>query len=389
MSSAVAKNIEFSQLIPDAQLLKSLKDLGIEKPTPIQAAVIPAALAGHDIIAQAQTGSGKTLAFVLPLALKFREDDPSIRSTRALLVTPTRELATQVCSVMAAVFPDIEPVCVIGGMSIKKQLSELDRDARIVVGTPGRIIDLIQQRAINLKRCQYFVLDEADEMLSLGFIEEVTEILTKLPAERQGMFISATISPRVTMLAQRYLKDPLSIAVESETGSAPDIEHLYCQVGPELTAKVKALTAILDQRKPRSCIVFCNTKSDTEFVEVFLRRRNYDALRLNSDLVQKERDRIMNLLRNDDLKVLIATDIAARGIDISQIDLVVNYSIHDQPETYVHRTGRTGRAGRSGCAICLIGPSDGSAFHLLKKAVDFEIREMQVATPEAAVVPNS
>jgi ATP-dependent RNA helicase DeaD len=389
MSSAVAKNIEFSQLIPDAQLLKSLKDLGIEKPTPIQSAVIPAALAGHDIIAQAQTGSGKTLAFVLPLALKFREDDPSIRSTRALLVTPTRELATQVCSVMAAVFPDIEPVCVIGGMSIKKQLSELDRDPRIVVGTPGRIIDLIQQRAINLKLCQYFVLDEADEMLSLGFIEEVTEILSKLPVERQGMFISATISPRVTMLAQRYLKNPLSIAVESETGSAPDIEHLYCQVGPELTAKVKALTAILDQRKPRSCIVFCNTKSDTEFVEVFLRRRNYDALRLNSDLVQKERDRIMNLLRNDDLKVLIATDIAARGIDISQIDLVVNYSIHDQPETYVHRTGRTGRAGRSGCAICLIGPSDGSAFHLLKKAVDFEIREMQVATPETTIAPNT
>ena len=186
MSSAGQKNTEFSQLIPDAKLLQSLKDLGIEKPTPIQSAVIPAAIAGHDIIAQAQTGSGKTLAFVLPLALKFREDDPSIRSTRALLVSPTRELATQICSVMAAVFPDIAPVCVIGGMSIKKQLDELDRDPRIVVGTPGRIIDLIKQGAIKLKLCQYFVLDEADEMLSLGFIEEVTEILSKLPAERQG-----------------------------------------------------------------------------------------------------------------------------------------------------------------------------------------------------------
>jgi ATP-dependent RNA helicase DeaD len=227
------------------------------------------------------------------------------------------------------------------------------------------------------------VLDEADEMLSLGFIEEVTDILKRLPKERQGLFLSATISPRITMLANQYLQSPKTIVVESDSGSAPEIEHLYVSVGPELTAKVKALAAILDTRAPRSCIVFCNTKSDTEFVEVYLKRRGYDALRLNSDLAQKDRNRVMDLLRDDKLKVLIATDIAARGIDISQIDLVIQYSLHDQPETYVHRSGRTGRAGRHGCAISLIGPVDGSNFHLLKKAVDFEIREYVPESPAA------
>lgn len=369
--------VSFTDLIPDAAIAAALEAQGIRNATPIQSAVIPVALGGRDVIAQAQTGSGKTLAFVLPFALKLGMIPPA-RATLGLIVAPTRELALQVCSVVESLNCGLKPACIIGGASAHKQIESLKQDPRLVVGTPGRLLDLIEQREIDLKRCEYFVLDEADEMLSLGFIEEVTTILSKLPAERQGLFLSATLSPRVTMLARRFLKNPATVVVETETGSAPEIEHLYCEVDSSLTAKVKALATILDVREPRSAIVFCNTKSDTEFIEVFLRRRGYDALRINSDLVQSERDRIMGLVRAGNLKVLIATDVAARGIDISQIDLVVNYSIHDQHETYVHRTGRTGRAGRKGSAVSIIGPQDGSAFHLLKKAIDFEIKEFKL-----------
>lgn len=369
----------FAELIPDEEIVSTLGAQGISSPTPVQAKVIPAALGGRDIIAQAQTGSGKTLSFVLPFVLKMQQIPPS-RSTLGIIITPTRELALQVCAVVESLNSGLSPAAIIGGASAHKQIEMLKRDPRLVVGTPGRLLDLIEQREINLRRCEYFVLDEADEMLSLGFIEEVTTILSKLPVEKQGLFLSATISPRVSMLARRFLRNPTTITVETDSSSAPDIEHLYCEVDSSLTAKVKALASILDARNPRSAIVFCNTKSDTEFIEVFLRRRGYDALRINSDLPQKERDRIMGLVRSGNLKVLIATDVAARGIDISQIDLVINYSIHDQTETYVHRTGRTGRAGRSGCAISIIGPQDGSAFHLLKKAIDFPINEYMIPT---------
>jgi len=378
---STTENITFSQLLSDNELVKALNERGLTTPTKVQAASIPEALAGHDLIVQAQTGSGKTLAFSLPILEKLRKS-PETFGTQALIVTPTRELALQVRQVITSIAPDIKPPCIIGGASARDQIAELREDSRIVVGTPGRLLDLIEQREILLRKCRQFVLDEADEMLSMGFVEEVRTILSKLPKPRQGLFFSATITPRVQMLTKSFLKDPKTIVIETDTESAPEIEHLYCNIESGITAKAIALCNIIDVHKPDSAIVFCNTKSDTELVEVYLQRRGFDARRINSDLSQKERDSIMTALRTGELRFLIATDVAARGIDIKQLDLVINYSIHDQPETYVHRTGRTGRAGRKGRALSLVGPQDFSAFYSLRKTLSVEMKELALPTAE-------
>ena len=226
------------------------------------------------------------------------------------------------------------------------------------------------------------MLDEADEMLSMGFLQDVRAILSRLPDQRQGLFVSATITPRVDMLVHSFLSQPEHIEVSSPEEEHPDIEHFYCEVGSDLMAKPLALCDLIETQRPRSTIIFCNTKSDTTLVEALLRRRGFDARRINSDLSQSQRSRIMKKIRADELKILVATDIAARGLDIEQIELVVNYAIHDQSETYVHRTGRTGRAGRSGRAVSLVGARDFGAFHHLQKMIDVEIKKLPLPTDE-------
>jgi ATP-dependent RNA helicase DeaD len=369
----------FSALVSDTDLVEALAVKGITAPTPVQAAVLPEALTGGDLIVQAQTGSGKTLAFGIPLVQRIRREGVKY-GTFGLIITPTRELAIQVKEVIASLTPEIKPACIIGGASTKAQIQGMREDNRIVVGTPGRILDLIEQREILLRKCGYFVLDEADEMLSMGFYEDVRAILSRLPSKRQGIFTSATITPRVQMLAQSFLSEPKTIAITSSMATAAEIEHLYCEVDGDLTAKAIALCDIIETRNPRSAIIFCNTKSDTELVEVYLRRRGFDARKINSDLSQSERERIMSSVRKGTLRLLIATDVAARGIDIEQIDLVVNYAIHDSAETYVHRTGRTGRAGRRGTALSLIGPQDFGAFINLKRGLSYEITKVAPPT---------
>ncbi|MDZ4786085.1 MAG: DEAD/DEAH box helicase [bacterium] len=367
----------FSTILNDSELVEALKARGITLATKVQAASLPEALAGHDLIIQAQTGSGKTLAFVLPLISKLRTL-PDFKGTFALIVTPTRELAVQVTEVIMSIAPDIKPTCVIGGANPRAQVRSLKEDPRIVVGTPGRIMDFLQGGELNLKKCAHFVLDEADEMLSMGFVEEVKTILSRLPKPRQGFFFSATVTPRVQSLSKSFLNNPKIITIESATESAPDIEHFFCRVDGGITSKSDALVKIIEIYKPLSAIVFCNTKSDTELVEVMLKRKGLDAQRINSDLSQSQRDGIMKNLRDGTLRFLIATDVAARGIDIEQLDLVVNYSIHNESETYVHRTGRTGRAGRSGKAISLVGPHDFSAFYSLTRALTVKIKELSL-----------
>ena len=374
-----APPVTFAELLENQALVESLHKNGILTPTPVQAAAVPKALSGVDLMVQAQTGSGKTLAFVLPIVseiLKSKEE----HGTLALVIAPTRELALQTREVISRLTSEIEPCCIIGGNSIKAQIKELRIDPRIVIGTPGRILDLISQRELILRKCKQFVLDEADEMLSMGFVEEVREILKRLPKERQGMFFSATLSPRVTMLAQSFLRSPETITIVSTAETKPDITHYFANVIGGVTAKVQALCNIIETRNPQSAIVFCNTKSDTELVEVFLRRRGFDARRINSDLSQKERGIIMENLKSGELRLLIATDVAARGIDVDQLELVVNYAIHDEPETYVHRTGRTGRAGRSGTAISLVTPQDFGAFYGLRRKLPIEIKELKLPT---------
>ena len=373
--------VTFDSLVADSRLREALASQGILIPTPVQSATIPAALRGSDLIVQAQTGSGKTLAFVLPLLERLFETDNG-NSTYALILSPTRELANQICSVIAMLTDTVRPVCLIGGVSMKEQVQALDQDHRIIVGTPGRVLDLINQKRILLRRCQYFVLDEADEMLGMGFLEDVKEILSKLTGARQGLFVSATISHRVEMLAKSFLREPERIEVSSPTSAPSPIEHRYYEVGTGVAVKANALCDFIEAENPRSAIIFCNTKSDTELVEVFLRRRGYDARRINSDLTQKQRDYVMNKLRAGELRLLIATDIAARGIDLDQLDVVINYTLHEQPEIYLHRTGRTGRAGRSGVAVSFVGPMDFAAFKTIQRGLSIDLVKHDLPTEE-------
>jgi ATP-dependent RNA helicase DeaD len=371
----------FPDITDDQEILKALDGLGFKTPTEVQRRTVPAALRGQDLIVQAQTGSGKTLAFAIPLlqALKASGRERG-SSTFALVVVPTRELAVQVSDVVRTITSEVKAVCVIGGADMQQQIREIKEDGRVVVGTPGRLLDLIKQRVLKLNECRFFALDEVDEMLSIGFIEDVRSILSRMPDRRQGLFVSATITPRVDMLANSFLDKPKSILIEKTGGGPAPIEHLYCEIAGDLMAKPSALCDIIETMRPRSAIIFCNTKSDTMLVEALLRRRGFDARRINSDLTQAQRERVMRKIKKGDLQFLVATDIAARGIDIEQIDLVINYAIHEQPETYVHRTGRTGRAGRRGKAISLIGPRDFGAFHFLTKVVDLKFTKIPIPT---------
>lgn len=362
-------------------LLAKVDAFGFTTPTPVQRMAIPEVLRKEDTIVQASTGSGKTLVYLIGMLARIHRENPPHDVPFSLVLVPTRELAVQICEVLCNLDPDVSPVCVIGGDDIHGQTQKLREDARIVVGTPGRIRD-IMRRSLDLRSCKYFVLDEADEMLSIGFLDDVRAILSRLPDVRQGVFISATITPRVEMIASAFLTKPKIVSVALEDDQVPSIEHLYLNVGNELTAKPTALCDIIEAERPLSAIIFCNTRSETKLVEIFLRGRGFDARRINSDLTQKQRGKIMQRIRNRDLQFLVATDVAARGIDLEHIELVVNYSIHDKPEVYVHRTGRTGRAGRSGRAISLVGAKDFGAFHFLKKTSDINFTEHKLPSAE-------
>ena len=361
----------FDALIANEKLLACVLGLGFSVPTPIQSEAIPLAMQGKDLLLEASTGSGKTIAFAIPLAARLLEGNTN-GGISALILSPTRELAVQISKVLISLHPDLEPALLIGGEPQDRQVAALQSKPFAVVGTPGRVLDLLRQKAFRLNSCNYFVLDEADEMLSMGFIDDIRTILSRLPEKRQGLFVSATITPRVRMLAGSFLTKPQIISIPRDGESKPEIEHLYINVGAELMDKPSAVCDIIETQRPRSAIIFCNTKSDTTLLESLLRRRGFDARRLNSDLTQSQRNKVMQKIRSGELQLLVATDVAARGIDIEQIDLVINFSVHEQSETYIHRTGRTGRAGRRGRAISLVGPRDFTDFHRLQKLVDIE-----------------
>lgn len=386
-TSAVSTPATFKDVLTDAVSLADLERLGFVTPTIVQQLAIPAVLSGRDVIVQAKTGSGKTLAFVIPLIISLRESVKG-KYTAAIILTPTRELALQVRDVISQFAPDFSAVCIIGGASASAQIKELRKDPRIVVGTPGRILDLIERRELVLRRCTKFVLDEADEMLSMGFIEEIRDILSRLPSKRQGLFFSATVTPRVQQLANYFMSNPINLEAKVSEDRPPDIAHLYVNVDGSLTGKVSVLANLLEKENGASVIVFCQTKADTEFVELYLRRREFNVRRINSDLTQREREEIMNDFKDGSLQIMVATDVAARGIDIAGLDLVVNYSLPDQMESYVHRVGRTGRAGRSGRAISLIGPRDFGLFYGLRKGLPITFNELTLAGESGAATPN-
>ncbi|HEU5268565.1 MAG TPA: DEAD/DEAH box helicase, partial [Jatrophihabitans sp.] len=319
-------------------VLASLGEVGYETPTPIQAATIPALLAGRDVIGLAQTGTGKTAAFALPILSRLEVAD---RSTQALILTPTRELALQVAEALGRYghhLPGLQVLPIYGGQGYPVQLAGLRRGAQVVVGTPGRVIDHLSKGTLDLSRLRLLVLDEADEMLQLGFQADVETILAETPPAKQVALFSATMPAQIRRISQRYLNDPVEIAVGTRTVTAANTRQRYLLVAG--AQKLDALTRILEVESFEAMIVFVRTKQATEDLAERLRARGFAAAAINGDLVQAQRERLIGQLRSGALDLLVATDVAARGLDVDRISHVLNYDIPTDPESYVHRIGR-------------------------------------------------
>jgi ATP-dependent RNA helicase DeaD len=336
-------------------ILQVLDELGYEEPTPIQEQAIPELLAGHDVIGQAQTGTGKTAAFGLPL-LQYLE--PNSDEVQAIVLTPTRELCIQVTQALRAYAEHIEGVeivAVFGGAPIASQRAQLRAGAQVVVATVGRMKDLISRRALVLTAARYVVLDEADEMLDLGFIEDVERILRMCPSGRQTALFSATIPPPIADLAERYMYEPTTIRIEPKKLTVDAIAQAYVEVPARY--KVKRLVEVLEAEEPEQAIIFCRTKVGTARLDQQLRDRGLECKALHGDMTQGARDGVMIAFKDHRLRLLVATDVAARGLDIEHVTHVINYDLPNSPDIYVHRIGRTGRVGRTGRAITFVTPA--------------------------------
>jgi ATP-dependent RNA helicase DeaD len=345
----------FADLGLSAPLLQAIKDVGYEEPSPIQIATIPALLAGRDVIAQAQTGSGKTAAFGLPIIEKI---DPKERVVQALILAPTRELAIQVAEALHKFgrHKEVETLPIYGGQPYERQFRGLQRGVQIVVGTPGRVMDHMRRGTLNLDNIRFFVLDEADEMLDMGFVEDIEWVLSQAPEERQTALFSATMPPRIAALAQRYMHNPERISITGKQMTVPQVRQSSYEV--PRARRVDALTRILDAESPQSAMIFCRTKAGVDELGEALMARGHAVETIHGDLSQAQRDRVMRRFRSGQADVLIATDVAARGLDIPDVSHVINYDVPESAEAYVHRIGRTGRAGRAGEAITLVTPRE-------------------------------
>ncbi|MFZ5919825.1 MAG: DEAD/DEAH box helicase [Chloroflexota bacterium] len=346
---------EFTSLDLHPQLLQAISDLGYSEPTPIQAGIIPVMLAGHDVIGQAQTGTGKTAAFALPILQNLQKDQGHVQ---ALVLAPTRELALQVANAMYEYGQHlgVRVLAVYGGSSYSRQITRLKKGVDVVVGTPGRLLDLIERGVLDLGRVQTIVLDEADEMLSMGFVEDIESILKETPAERQTALFSATLPTPIRRLADKYMREPQSVTIQREQVTVAAIEQRYYLVND--WDKLAALTRLFEVEPITSALIFARTRAGTGELANELTRRGFPAETLNGDLSQELRERVLNRFRQNQVKVLVATDVAARGLDIDDISHVINFDLPEDPEVYVHRIGRTGRAGKTGIAISLVPPRE-------------------------------
>jgi ATP-dependent RNA helicase DeaD len=369
----------FDVLALSADVRKAIDAMGYLHPTPVQTAVFEPAVAGKSLVVQARTGTGKTTAFGLPIVDRIIR--VSAKVVQALVLCPTRELALQVARELEQLgkFRQIRVAAVYGGASMSKQIDELAAGAQIVVGTPGRVLDHMRQGTLNPSEIRVLVLDEADEMLSMGFAKELNAILDVLPKTRQGLFFSATLPADMQRLAQTQLRDPELITLSSDHVGALEIDHYVYPLREG--DKLQHLVRILEVEDPESAIVFCNTREETLRVAEELKVRGFDANWLNGDLPQGDRERVMSATREGRLRFLVATDVAARGIDISHLTHVINYDFPETAEQYVHRTGRTGRAGRTGTAIALVGPKDIGNLYILRLTYKIRPIEKQLPTP--------
>jgi ATP-dependent RNA helicase DeaD len=370
----------FADLGLSAPVLKALKDVGYERPSAIQAATIPLLLAGRDVVGRAQTGTGKTAAFALPILSRL---DLSQTRPQALVLAPTRELALQVCEAFesyAAHLKGVRVLPVYGGQAYGVQLSALRRGVHIVVGTPGRIMDHLDRGTLDLSQLKYLVLDEADEMLQMGFAEDVATILADTPPDKQVALFSATMPAQIRRIAEQYLQDPEEVTTGATTTTSAQTRQRYLVVS--YARKVDALTRILEVENFDAMLVFVRTKNETETVAEKLRARGYTAAALSGDVAQAQRERTVNQLRSGRLDIVVATDVAARGLDVDRISHVVNYDLPIDTESYVHRIGRTGRAGRSGEAISFVTPRERRLLTSIERATRRPLEQMQLPTAE-------
>lgn len=368
----------FSELGICPEILEAIEVLGFDTPSPIQEQAIPPALNGEDIVGLSHTGSGKTLAFSIPA---LENIDPSLRSVQILCLAPTRELAVQICREVdkLALFLDgVSAVPIYGGASFAPQLAALHRGVQFVVGTPGRVIDLMEQGELPTENINTLILDEADEMLDMGFQEDIDRIVSQLPAERQTLFFSATISPAIKALITRLSENPQEITIERPVLTVPTCEQSVYEV--VFSSRIEVLSRLIEMGRMKRGLVFANTKRVVDDVVDGLLARGYSVDRLHGDMPQPLRERVMDSFRRGNLNVLVATDIAARGLDIDDVDIVVNFELPRDPEDYVHRIGRTARAGRKGKAVTFIGRRDFSLLARIERFIGTRMEREKVMT---------
>jgi len=371
----------FTDLGLSAPVMAAVTEIGYESPSPIQAATIPALLAGRDVLGTAQTGTGKTAAFALPLLSRL---DLQASRPQVLVLAPTRELAIQVAEAFqryAAKIPGFHVLPIYGGQSYYPQLQALKRGVHVIVGTPGRVIDHLERGSLDLSGLTTLVLDEADEMLRMGFIDDVETVLKKTPETRRVALFSATMPPAIRRIAQTYLKDPVEVNIASRTTTSANIRQRYWFVSG--MHKLDALTRILEAEPFDGMIIFSRTKAATEELAGKLQARGLAAAAINGDMQQAQREKTIGQLKDGKLDVLVATDVAARGLDVERVSHVLNYDIPYDTESYVHRIGRTGRAGRSGEAILFVTPREKSMLRAIERATRQPIEEMQLPSVEA------
>ena len=370
---------EFTQLNLRPELVQAVSERGYISPTPIQKDVIPLMLSGQDVIGQAQTGTGKTAAFSLPILQNLQQDQEHVQS---LVMAPTRELAMQVANFIYEYgqFYGVRVLAVYGGQPYNRQIRRLQKGVDVVVGTPGRLLDLIKKKALDLSQVRTVILDEADEMLSMGFIEDIEAILSSTPTSRQTGLFSATISSEIRSLANRYMDNPQAVHIEQKNLTVSSIEQRHYLVNEK--DKLPALTRLLEVEEITSVLIFSRTRVATGELANELTTRGFPAEALNGDLSQDARVRVLNRFRKNQVKMLVATDVAARGLDIDDISHVVNYDLPYDVESYVHRIGRTGRAGKIGVAITLLTPAEIWRLRRIEKYIRQEIRRADLPTVE-------
>jgi ATP-dependent RNA helicase DeaD len=372
----------FQELSLSDATLKALSGMGFEETTPIQAQAIPAAMKGMDVIGQAQTGTGKTAAFGIPMVENI---DLRSEAIQGIVITPTRELAVQVAEELNRIgqYRGIHTLPIYGGQDIKWQINALKRKPQIIVGTPGRLVDhMMRRKTIKLDSIKTVVLDEADEMLDMGFIEDIEDILKTTPKSRQTLLFSATMPEPIRKLAGRFMRDPIQIGIKSKTVTVPGTEQTYFEV-PE-KQKFEVLCRLLDLQLPALAIVFVRTKRRVDELARALNERGYPAEGIHGDLAQSKRDSVMRAFKQGTTEILIATDVAARGLDISGVTHIYNFDIPQGPDGYIHRIGRTGRAGKKGTAITLVTPRELKLLNFIERAINYRIERKPIPTAAEA-----